>query len=135
MTNSTPKTNSCHVVTKRPPGSLISEGPRRYFAGGPPKVSFRQLLVLIAGLLLFAPPAMAQQCSASAGANKGDDVTVLAILHTTDPNENGEGEPLTVSISNGGPTTSFPDYEITHTFIFRASNTAPVTAVGTNVGF
>jgi hypothetical protein len=65
---------------------------------------------------------MGQQCSASANANAGDDVTVLAILHSVDPNENMEGEPLAVSVSNGGPTTSFPDYEITHSFSFRALN-------------
>lgn len=75
------------------------------------------------------------QCSASASANAGDEVTVLAILHTTDPNENGEGEPLSITVTNGGPTTSFPDYEITHSFIFNAATTAPVTATGTIIGF
>lgn len=114
---------------------VISKGESMNFIALSRTLTINRLLFLIGGVLLFASPAMAQQCSASAGANAGDDVTVLAILHTNDPNENGEGEPLTVSISNGGPTTSFPDYEITHSFIFRAANTAPVTAVGTNVGF
>jgi hypothetical protein len=93
------------------------------------------LFTAVFGLLVLSSPAMAQQCSASANANAGDDVTVLAILHTTDPNENGEGEPLSVSISNGGGASSFPDYEVTHSFPFRATATAPVTAVGTIVGF
>jgi hypothetical protein len=92
-------------------------------------------LMTLVGVLLLASPASAQQCSASASANAGDEVTVLAILHTTDPNENGEGEPLTVSITNGGTGGTFPDYEVTHSFIFKALNTAPVTAIGTISGF
>lgn len=85
-------------------------------------------------LMLAASPAMAN-CQASANANAGDEVTVLAILHTTDPNENGEGEPLAVTISNGGGAHAFSDYETTHSYIFTAAATAPVTAVGVNVGF
>jgi hypothetical protein len=92
-------------------------------------------LMTLFAILFIAAPASAQQCSASASANAGDEVTVLAILHTTDPNENGEGEPLTVSITNGGTGGTFPDYEVTHTFIFKAASTAPVTAVGTISGF
>ena len=91
--------------------------------------------VITCSICAFSSPALAQQCQASASANAGDEVTVLAILHTVDPNENGEGEPLTVSISNGGPTATFPDYEITHSFIFKAAGTAPVTATGTITGF
>jgi hypothetical protein len=91
--------------------------------------------VVLSASCVCTPSASAQQCSASAGANAGDDVTVLAILHTTDPNENGEGEPLNVTVSNGGPTTSFPQYEITHSFVFKALSTAPVTASGTISGF
>jgi hypothetical protein len=91
--------------------------------------------MVLSAVLLWSSPASAQQCSASASANAGDEVTVLAILHTTDPNENGEGEPLSVSISNGGSGGTFPDYEVTHTFIFKALNTAPVTADGTISGF
>jgi hypothetical protein len=98
------------------------------------RVISAQLAVLTCVLCALSSPAFAQ-CSASANANAGDNITVLAILHTTDPNENGEGEPLSVTISNGGPTTSFSDYEVTHSFIFTAVNTGPVTAVGTNVGF
>src|SRR5467141_3322543 len=91
--------------------------------------------VITCSICAFPSPALAQQCSASASANAGDNVTVLAILHTIDPNENGEGEPLSVSISNGGGLSTFPDYEITHSFSFRATSTAPVTAVGTIAGF
>jgi hypothetical protein len=91
--------------------------------------------VLVLGMSAVVAPASAQQCSASASANAGDSVTVLSILHTIDPNENGEGEPLGLSVSNGGPSTSFPDYEVTHSFTFKAQSTAPVTAVGTNIGF
>jgi hypothetical protein len=92
-------------------------------------------LMLIGSVLAFSAPVSGQTCTASANANAGDDVTVLAILHTVDPNENGEGEPLSVTISNGGGTFSFPDYETTHSFNFQAAATAPVTVVGTNVGF
>ena len=94
-----------------------------------------QLVIITLALCALSSPALAQTCTASASANAGDEITVRAILHTTDANENGEGEPLTVSISNGGPTTTFPDYEVTHTFIFKAVSTAPVTAIGTIVGF
>jgi hypothetical protein len=92
-------------------------------------------VAIICAMCALSSPAFAQQCQASAGANAGDEITVLAILHTIDPNENGEGEPLTVSISNGGPTSTFPDYEVTHSFIFKAASTAPVTAIGTISGF
>jgi hypothetical protein len=98
-------------------------------------ISVLQSAGLICALCAMSSPAFAQQCSASAGANAGDDVTVLAILHTSDPNENGEGEPLSVSISNGGGLWTFPDYEVTHSFNFKAAGTAPVTAVGTIAGF
>jgi hypothetical protein len=94
-----------------------------------------RLAVITSALWAVSLSAFAQQCTASASANAGDDVTVLAILHTIDPNENGEGEPLSVSISNGGPSSSFPDYELTHSFSFKAASTAPVTAVGTISGF
>src|SRR5947209_10804655 len=91
--------------------------------------------VITCSICAFSSPALAQQCSASASANAGDEVTVLAILHTSDPNENGEGEPLTVTITNGGVGGTFPDYEVTHSFIFKAASTAPVTATGTISGF
>ena len=97
--------------------------------------SVLQLAGLTCALCAFSSPAFAQQCSASASANAGDNVTVLAILHTTDPNENGEGEPLSVSMSNGGGLSTFPDYEVTHSFSFKATNTAPVTVAGTIAGF
>jgi hypothetical protein len=92
--------------------------------------------VIVLALFCLAPPAIAQTCSDSANAKAGDEVTVLAILHTTDPNESGEGEPLTVSVSNGGPTTALlPYYEVIHTLpSFKAVTTGPVTAVGTITG-
>ena len=96
---------------------------------------FNNLFFVSCAFLLSITNAHAQQCSANASANAGDDVTVLAILHTTDPNENGEGEPLSVSISNGGGSATFPDYEVTHSFNFKATNTAPVTVDGTIAGF
>lgn len=37
--------------------------------------------------------------------NAGDTVTITAQLNTTDPNEDGEGEPLTVTTSSGFGTT------------------------------
>jgi hypothetical protein len=61
--------------------------------------------------------------------------TVYAILHTTDPNESGEGEPLTVTISNGGPTKTFSEYEVGNIIpSFKAATTGPVSAVGTITG-
>ncbi|MEN3369131.1 MAG: hypothetical protein V7609_1274 [Verrucomicrobiota bacterium] len=94
-----------------------------------------RLAAIILALCALASPATAQTCSDTASANAGDEVTVFAILHTTDPNETGEGEPLTVTISNGGPTTTFPDYEVSHIIpSFKAISTGPVTAAGTIIG-
>lgn len=94
-----------------------------------------KLATSISLALAASMPAMAQNCSASASANAGDEVTVFAILHTGDANENGEGEPLTVNISNGGSTLAFPDYEINHSQIFKAAATGPVSANGTITGY
>jgi len=99
------------------------------------KLHLTTKLVVLTFVLCVLSSTAFGQCSASASANAGDQVTVLAILHTIDPNENGEGEPLSIVVTNGGPTTSFPDYEITQTFQFTAVNTAPVTATGTIIGF
>jgi hypothetical protein len=95
-----------------------------------------RLAAIALALYGLASPAIAQTCSDSANAKAGDEVTVLAILHTTDPNESGEGEFLTVSVSNGGPTTALlPYYEMIHTLpSFKAVTTGPVTAVGTITG-
>lgn len=37
--------------------------------------------------------------------NKGDTVTIQAMLSTSDPNENGEGEPLYLQSSGGFSAT------------------------------
>jgi hypothetical protein len=97
--------------------------------------SAMRLAATFLALCALASPALAQTCSDTASAKAGDEVTVFAILHTTDPNESGEGEPLTVTISNGGPTTTFAEYEVGNIIpSFKAISTGPVTAAGTIAG-
>src|SRR5437868_10989797 len=110
------------------PSPLAASG--RFKMSGKRSASMAIQLTLIASVLSVSASAFAQTCTASASANAGDNVTVLAILHTDDPNENGEGEPLSVTISNGGGTFLFGDYETTHSFNFQAAATAPVTVGG-----
>lgn len=51
--------------------------------------------------------------------HNGDSVSGFATLHTTDPNENGEGEPLILQ-SSGGFGLTIPAYELTQPFSFTA---------------
>lgn len=74
------------------------------------------------------------QCVATTSANAGVSVTVTATLHTSDPNENGEGEPLQIASSDGRLTASVPSYEIPYSFTFVASQ-PNVSVSGTIVGF
>jgi hypothetical protein len=91
--------------------------------------------LIILALLCLTTPAIAQTCQDIVSANAGDEVTVFAVLHTTDPNESGEGEPLTVTVSNGGPTITFSDYEVGHIIpSFKAATTGLVRALGTIAG-
>jgi hypothetical protein len=50
----------------------------------------------------------------------GDRVDIQATLTTTDPNENGEGEPLIIQ-SSGGFSATIPEYEQTRAFTFTAT--------------
>ncbi|HEY8158037.1 MAG TPA: hypothetical protein VIF10_04945 [Methylobacter sp.] len=75
------------------------------------------------------------QCTVSQPSIKaGDDVKVVATLHTSDPNENGEGEPLTVVSSGGELTATIPDYELPHSVEFKAKQDGDIID-GTIAGF
>lgn len=63
--------------------------------------------------------------------NPGDTVSITATLNTTDPNENGEGEPIVVT-ANGGAVWVNPNYASPATFKY----TAPVGSSGsTSIGY
>lgn len=89
----------------------------------------------LAGLLLLcAASAASAQCVASISSQSGAKVTVTATLHTTDPNENGEGEPLVVTSSDGSLNAIVPSYEIPYSFTFVAKQ--PTLSVnGSIIGF
>jgi hypothetical protein len=61
-------------------------------------------------------------------------VTVTATLHTTDPNENGEGEPLIITSSDGSLNATVPSYEIPYSFTFTAKQ-PNVSVNGSIAGF
>jgi len=97
----------------------------------------RKNIALAAALLpafLFCNRANAQSCSSSPTIKAGDTVSVVATLHTTDPNENGEGEPLSVQSSGGELSVAIPGYELPQTFSFVAGS-ANETVSGSIGGF
>ena len=51
--------------------------------------------------------------------NPGDIVSITATLNTSDPNENGEGEPIVVT-ANGGAVWVNPNYALPATFTYKA---------------
>jgi len=88
------------------------------------RIFFKFLIAMTCtGALLLPSSASAQTCSAGPFVNAvGDTITFTATLHTSDPNENGEGEPLTIS-SSGGEVNSppIPYYESNIPFSFTAT--------------
>src|SRR5690349_17545094 len=85
-------------------------------------------------MLAMGNYAHAQTCGASPTVKVGDTVSVIATLHTTDPNENGEGEPLSVTSSGGSLSLMIPGYELPQSVSFVA--TVPnETVIGSIIGF
>lgn len=74
------------------------------------------------------------QCVVTTSGGVGKVVTVTATLRTNDPNENGEGEPLRITSSDGQLNATIPDYEVPHTFTFTAAQ-PNVSVTGTIIGF
>ena len=75
----------------------------------------RALFVCIGAAGLLATPAdSVAQCVASTNASADASITVTATLHTSDPNENGEGEPLQVTSSDGQLNATVPSWPCWH---------------------
>lgn len=89
--------------------------------------------ILTTGCLLISSQSFAQ-CIATTSANAGTSVTVIAKLHTSDANENGEHETLEVTSSDGSLNASVLSYEIPYSFTFVAAQ-PNVSVSGTIVGF
>jgi len=99
---------------------------RRIFTHG------RKVLVvgLVSIMLLLGPLTLAAPITVTTtggpttiafpGLKVGDTVTVQATLNTTDPNENGEGEPLVIQ-SSGGFSAIVSAYAQTRSFSFQAT--------------
>lgn len=65
---------------------------------------------------------MAQCVVTLPNATVGKTVRVTAQLHTSDQNENGEGEPLKISSSDGSLNAQVPSYEIPYSFKFVSTS-------------
>src|SRR5262245_5106509 len=78
--------------------------------------------LLLASLPLLARPVAAQDCAPESSpiARAGDKITVVATLSTSDPNENGEGEALTIE-STGAFRQVISTYEVPQSFTFTAT--------------
>lgn len=86
-------------------------------------------------ITLLSPLATkAQSCSVSVSNKVGSTITLTATLQTSDPNENGEGEPLLITTSGGEFTTVVSAYFVPSTFSYTAT-AANETITGTNIGF
>jgi hypothetical protein len=64
----------------------------------------------------------------------GDTISVTATLTTSDPNENGEGEPLQVTSSGGEINATISAYSVPTPFSYSAA-VANETISGTIIGF
>jgi hypothetical protein len=93
------------------------------------------LALCLAGLAFAGLTARASaQCVTTTSSSAGVKVTVTATLHTSDPNENGEGEPLVITSSDGSLNATVPSYEVPYSFTFKATQ-PNVSVSGTIVGF
>ncbi len=92
--------------------------------------------VLFMGGLFFLSiqNAKAQNCVTSLNNAVGDQITVTGLLTTTDPNENGEGEPALFSSSAGDFSAVDNDYFLAQTYTYTATQ-ANESISGTNQGF
>src|SRR5438067_2408023 len=78
------------------------------------------VLLMCAVMSLQSSPASAQTCSVQVTNAVGDTIGVTATLVTSDPNENGEGEPLVVSTSGGEINAVIGAYSVPTPFTFTA---------------
>ena len=78
------------------------------------------VLLMCAVMSLQSSPASAQTCSVQVTNAVGDTIGVTATLVTSDPNENGEGEPLVVSSSGGEINAVIGAYSVPTPFTFTA---------------
>src|SRR2546428_1948050 len=70
--------------------------------------------------ILRPSPVLAQSCSVQLTNAVGDTIAVTATLSTSDPNENGENEPLFVSSSGGEISAIIGAYSVPTPFTFSA---------------
>lgn len=71
--------------------------------------------------LLVPSHVQAQNCLTTVNNKAGDSITITGLLTTTDPNENGEGEPVVFSSSGGDLSgASISDYFQSHTFTYTS---------------
>src|SRR3954465_11921185 len=88
----------------------------------------------ILAVLLSVAPAHAVDCSVTLANNIGDEISVSALLHSTDADELGETETLSVTSSGGELSQSLSPYELWFPFKpFKAAQ-AGETIQGTVVG-
>jgi hypothetical protein len=78
------------------------------------------VLMLLAGLLSFVTRTQAQTV------NRGDTVTVLATLSTSDGSEASEGEPCLIKSTDGGFSVSDTTYNTTMSYTYQAAGDGDV---------
>jgi len=78
-------------------------------------------MVSLAALLLLPPRTLGQSCQASVQNKVGDTISVIATLFTSDPNENGEGESVTVASSGGEIAATIGSYNLAAPFSYTAT--------------
>jgi hypothetical protein len=89
---------------------------------------------LLCAAFLSPGKAQAQNCSAAVANKVGDIITVTAALTTTDPNENGEGETLTIASSGSETVGTVSAYFVATQFTYTATQANEVIS-GTLAGF
>lgn len=97
-------------------------------------VFVKAAIVLVVGTLFGQITVHAQNCSVQLTNAAGDTISVTATLVTTDPNENGEGEPLQVISSGGEINATVSAYSVPTPFSYTAA-AANETISGTIIGF
>src|SRR5215469_946761 len=102
------------------------------------RVSKVMVVALVSTMMLAGPLALATPITVTTtgapttiafpGVKVGDTLTVQATLNTTDPNENGEGEPLVIS-SSGGFSAIVSAYAQPRSFSFQATQAGETVTV------
>jgi hypothetical protein len=80
-------------------------------------------LILTLGQVFFSTPALAFSCASTTPPtiHAGDAVSAVVTLHTTDPNESGEGEPVSCTTSGGQVLGTVSTYEVPRPFQYTAT--------------